>query len=75
MLKVFTSLDETAHNPGVVRIPTSRNTAGIGNRVVELHHELRWYFAMRQILALTPDTENLQPPLFPLVIILFAEKI
>lgn len=55
----ITPLDEAAHNSGVVRISASRDPAGIGDSVVELHHELRRYLAMGQILVLTPNAEDL----------------
>jgi len=60
LTKRITSLDEAAHDPGVVGIPASRDPAGISDGVVKLHHELRRYLAMGQILVLTPNTEDLQ---------------
>lgn len=53
-------LDEAANDPGIVGIPASRDPAGIGDGVVELHHELRRYLTVGQILVLTPNTEDLQ---------------
>lgn len=56
----ITPLDEAAHDSGVVRISASCDSAGIGDSVVELYHELRRYLAMGQILILTPNAEDLQ---------------
>lgn len=56
----ITPLDEAAHDSGVVRISAPGDPAGIGDSVVELHHELRRYLAMGQILVLTPNAEDLQ---------------
>lgn len=55
-----TSFDEATNDLGIVGIPASCDSAGVGDGIVKLHHELRWNFVMSQILALTPNAKDLQ---------------